>query len=81
MHHISPDFKAMGDDEVPNQGHLSLAGLSIHDGIELSRFSALTAAETFGIRQGRSPLSISNLNLSEHLKYSGAIYIIFCCIS
>jgi len=71
---ITPDFKAMGEDEVPGPGQLSLSGLSIHDGIEPSRFSASTATETFGIRHGRSPLSISNLNLSGHMKYSGSTY-------
>ena len=69
---ITPDFKAMGEDEVPSPGQLSLAGLSIHDGIEPSRFSASPATETFGIQQGRSPLSINNLYLSGHMKYSGS---------
>ncbi|KAL5995097.1 hypothetical protein ACLOJK_025155 [Asimina triloba] len=37
---ITPDFKVMGEDDLQGSVNLSFTGLSIHDGIETSRFAA-----------------------------------------
>ncbi|XP_031492138.1 polyadenylate-binding protein-interacting protein 7-like [Nymphaea colorata] len=37
---ITPDFKFMAGDEQPGPSEISLAGLSLHDGMDLSRFSS-----------------------------------------
>lgn len=71
---ITPDFKAMKEDEVPSPGQLSLAGFSIRDGPETSKFSASIASETFGTQHGRSLLGTNNLIFSGNIGYSGSTY-------
>ncbi|XP_062098693.1 pentatricopeptide repeat-containing protein At4g33170-like [Humulus lupulus] len=41
---ITPDFKVMGEDESQSLGNLTLAGLSLHDESEISRFSPSTGS-------------------------------------
>ncbi|XP_058079344.1 polyadenylate-binding protein-interacting protein 7 isoform X2 [Magnolia sinica] len=48
---ITPDFKVGGEDELQGPGNISLAGLSIHDGIESSRFSPLAGSSHFLSKQ------------------------------
>lgn len=71
---ITPDFKAMREDEKRSPRQLSLAGLSIRDASEPLRFSASMPTETFGMRRDRSPLGTDNLNLSGNMGYPGSPY-------
>ncbi|TQD70900.1 hypothetical protein C1H46_043559 [Malus baccata] len=41
---ITPDFKVMWEDESQGLGNLSLAGLSLHDDVETTRFAASTGS-------------------------------------
>lgn len=71
---ITPDFKVMGEVELPGPQQLSLANLSIHHDAETSRFSASRFSEPFSPGQTRSPLSTGLPNLSTNLHYSGSTY-------
>ncbi|XP_008784332.2 polyadenylate-binding protein-interacting protein 7-like isoform X2 [Phoenix dactylifera] len=71
---ITPDFKVTGEDELRTPGQLSLAGLSIHDRIETSQFSASASSRLLGIQQDVLSRGIDNLNLSEKTRYSGSGY-------
>ncbi|KAG1358824.1 polyadenylate-binding protein-interacting protein 7 [Cocos nucifera] len=71
---ITPDFKVMGEDELLTPGQLSLAGLSVHDGLETSQFSASASSQLLGIQQDILSHGIDNLNLSEKTGYSGSSY-------
>ncbi|XP_020256938.1 polyadenylate-binding protein-interacting protein 7-like isoform X1 [Asparagus officinalis] len=65
---ITPDFKAMGEDEVPSLGHRSLAGLSIHEPTSFS----VSVHERFGTRHGRTTINTNDLLLSGNMGYSGS---------
>ncbi|KAM0936240.1 putative polyadenylate-binding protein-interacting protein/7, CUE [Dioscorea sansibarensis] len=67
---ITPDFKAMGENESRETGHLSLSGLSIHDGGEIPRFSALTGSQIFDTHHDSSDA----LGLVEDVRYSGSTF-------
>ncbi|XP_008782701.1 polyadenylate-binding protein-interacting protein 7-like [Phoenix dactylifera] len=69
---ITPDFTALGEEELHGPEHLSLAGLSIQDSVGTSRFSASTASQTLRMRQNLSSLSSDGLNLGENMGYSGS---------
>ncbi|XP_010917460.1 polyadenylate-binding protein-interacting protein 7 [Elaeis guineensis] len=71
---ITPDFKVMGEDELQTHGQLSLAGLSIHDGTELSQFSESRSSWLLGTQHDISSFAIDNLNLSEKTGSSGSSY-------
>ncbi|XP_008792861.2 polyadenylate-binding protein-interacting protein 7-like [Phoenix dactylifera] len=71
---ITPDFKVMGEDELQSPGQLSLAGLSIHDGIESSQFSASTSSWLLGTQHDVSSFAIDNINSSEKTGSSGSSY-------
>ncbi|KAJ8648344.1 hypothetical protein MRB53_001367 [Persea americana] len=68
---ITPDFKVMGD-EVQESGTLSLADLSIHDGLEASRFSALE--NTTNLRPEASSNGNDPIALSGKMRYSIPTY-------
>lgn len=68
---ITPDFKVMGD-EVQEAGTLSLADLSIHDGLEASRFSALES--TTNLRLEASSNGNDDISLSGKMRYSIPTY-------
>ncbi|KAJ6816522.1 polyadenylate-binding protein-interacting protein 7-like isoform X1 [Iris pallida] len=61
---ITPDFKVVGEVELPGPRQPSLADLSINHDVETSRFSASRFSETFSPGQTRSPLGTGRLNLS-----------------
>eukprot|EP00262_Sarcandra_glabra_P020090 TRINITY_DN7890_c0_g1_i1.p1 TRINITY_DN7890_c0_g1~~TRINITY_DN7890_c0_g1_i1.p1 ORF type:complete len:564 (-),score=101.08 TRINITY_DN7890_c0_g1_i1:181-1872(-) len=65
---ITPDFKYMGDDNLQGSVDLSLAGLSIHDGTETSKFTALTGS-------GHLFSKHDNITLSEKMRYSVPTYV------
>ncbi|XP_039124783.1 polyadenylate-binding protein-interacting protein 7-like [Dioscorea cayenensis subsp. rotundata] len=67
---ITPDFKAMGENESQETGHLSLCGLSIHDGGEIPRFSALTGSQILDTNHDNSDA----LGLAEDVRYSGSTF-------
>ncbi|KAJ0987495.1 hypothetical protein J5N97_005851 [Dioscorea zingiberensis] len=69
---ITPDFKAMGENEVQDPGNLPLAGLSIHDGAETLGFPVSAASQILGA-QDRS-LGSDSLNMLQNLTYSGSAY-------
>lgn len=71
---ITFDFKATKENEIPRPGKLSLAGLSMRNLVEPSRFSGSVAPETFGIWQDRSPMGTNNLNLNGNTAYSSFPY-------
>ncbi|RWW54865.1 hypothetical protein BHE74_00038532 [Ensete ventricosum] len=51
---ITPDFEVIGEEELHEPSHLTLAGLSIHDGVEQSKISALATGQTLNMRQDLS---------------------------
>ncbi|XP_026663984.1 polyadenylate-binding protein-interacting protein 7-like isoform X2 [Phoenix dactylifera] len=71
---ITPDFGVIGEEESHGAGRLSLAGLSIQDSVETSRFSTSSASQTLGMRQNLSSFTSDGLNLGEKMGYSGSIY-------
>lgn len=72
---ITPDFKVMGEDETQGLGIVSLAGLSIHDGSEPSRFGASTASRyVLNEQQELSPQHINGNSFTEKMRYSGSSY-------
>ncbi|KAJ8476319.1 hypothetical protein OPV22_020046 [Ensete ventricosum] len=71
---ITPDFEIVGQEELHEPGHLALAGLSIHDGVELSKFSASMTDQILDMRQDLSSLSTDNINLSGKMRSPGSIY-------
>ncbi|KAH7656501.1 putative MutS-related protein involved in mismatch repair protein [Dioscorea alata] len=70
---ITPDFKAMGENELQDPGNLSLDSLSIHESAETLGFPVVAASQMLGATQGRS-LGSDDLNLLENLAYSGSAY-------
>lgn len=75
---ITPDFKSMGEDELYTTGELSLATLSLHDGVETSRFLTSGNNQLFGTEQEISPRDIgnlSNLNFGEKAGYLGSTFV------
>lgn len=68
---ITPDFKVMGD-EVQESGTLSLADLSIHDGLEASRLSALE--NNTNLRPEASSNGNDPIALSGKIRYSIPTY-------
>uniref|UniRef100_A0A2P2MC09 Polyadenylate-binding protein-interacting protein 7-like isoform X2 n=1 Tax=Rhizophora mucronata TaxID=61149 RepID=A0A2P2MC09_RHIMU len=70
---ITPDFKVMGDEESQALGGLSLAGLSLHDGAELSRFPASTTSGYVLTEQQRpSPHHINGGSFGEKMRYAAS---------
>ncbi|KAK8660833.1 hypothetical protein V6N13_051741 [Hibiscus sabdariffa] len=76
---ITPDFKVLNEDDSQGigSGSLSVAGISLHDGSEASRFPATAGSEfVFGDEQellhhyGNS----NGDNLTENLKYPTSFY-------
>ncbi|XP_009404172.1 polyadenylate-binding protein-interacting protein 7 isoform X1 [Musa acuminata AAA Group] len=71
---ITPDFEIVGQEELHEPGHLTLAGLSIHDGVEQSKFSTSMTDQILDMRQDLSSLSTDNINLSGKMRSPGSIY-------
>ncbi|XP_038700843.1 polyadenylate-binding protein-interacting protein 7-like isoform X2 [Tripterygium wilfordii] len=72
---ITPDFKVMSEDESQGLGGLSLAGLSLHDGNEASRFPISTGSGY--VLNGPPELSprVNGNIFGEKMKYSAASYV------
>ncbi|XP_064935619.1 polyadenylate-binding protein-interacting protein 7-like isoform X2 [Musa acuminata AAA Group] len=71
---ITPDFEVMGEDELHKPGHLTLAGLSIHDSVGQSKFSgSMTTSGVLDMWDLSSP-TLDNINLSGKMRYPGSIY-------
>lgn len=71
---ITPDFKSMGEDDLPTPGQLSLATLSLYDGIETSRFLMSGNSQLFGTEQDISSHDIVNHNFGEKNGYLGSTF-------
>ncbi|ONK65382.1 uncharacterized protein A4U43_C07F36530 [Asparagus officinalis] len=71
---ITPDFKAMGEDNECRLHQLSLVGLSVNDGLEQSRFSAPITSEALGTQNVRAPFGMNNLILRGRKGYHGSPY-------
>ncbi|RDY03479.1 Polyadenylate-binding protein-interacting protein 7 [Mucuna pruriens] len=72
---ITPDFKVMGEDESQGLNNLSLAGLSINDDNESSRF--LSSKGSRYILNEQQELSQRNLNsntFADKLRFSNSTY-------
>lgn len=70
---ITPDFKAMGENELQDPGNLSLDSLAIHDSADTLGFPVAAASQMLGATKGRS-LGSDDLKLLENLAYSGSAY-------
>ena len=70
---ITPDFKVMGEDESQALGGLSLAGLSLHDNTETSRFSA-GSGYLLNEQQELSSHHVNGNSFTEKMRYSSAPY-------
>lgn len=68
---ITPDFKIMGEDESQGLGNLSLAGLSLLDVSETSRYNA-SAGSGYVVNQQQelSSQHINGNNFHEKMRYS-----------
>ncbi|MBA0865665.1 hypothetical protein Goshw_014318 [Gossypium schwendimanii] len=74
---ITPDFKVINEDDSQSMepGSLSLAGLSLHDGSEASRFPASAAGGyVFGDRQELLHQYGNGNNLDEKFRYPSSSY-------
>ncbi|KAF5743148.1 pentatricopeptide repeat-containing protein [Tripterygium wilfordii] len=72
---ITPDFKVMSEDESQGLGGLSLAGLSLHDGSEASRFPASTGSGYVLNGQPELYPRVSGNIFTEKMNYSAASYV------
>ncbi|KAJ0988480.1 hypothetical protein J5N97_006836 [Dioscorea zingiberensis] len=68
---ITPDFKAMGENELQETGHLSLTGLSIDGSGEITRFSASTGSHILDTQHHNTDA----LRLVEDVRYSGPTFV------
>ncbi|PON73124.1 Ataxin [Parasponia andersonii] len=66
---ITPDFKVMGEDGSQGLGNLTLAGLSLHDESEATRFSPSTGSGYL-----LNETHVNGNNFSEKLRISGLGY-------
>ncbi|MBA0806862.1 hypothetical protein Gohar_022706, partial [Gossypium harknessii] len=74
---ITPDFKVINEDDSQSMepGNLSLAGLSLHDGSEASRFPASAAGGyVFGDQQELLHQYGNGNNLDEKFRYPSSSY-------
>ncbi|KAJ4950903.1 hypothetical protein NE237_027735 [Protea cynaroides] len=68
---ITPDFKFMGEDESQGPESLTIAGLSINDGSDTSRFSPSTGSgQILSKRQELSPHGNDNNSMIEKIRSS-----------
>ncbi|CAL1370533.1 unnamed protein product [Linum trigynum] len=67
---ITPDFKVMGEDDSQGYDVLSLAGLSLNDGSEASRFSAsVSNGHVFNGQQQPSPRHLHGSIFGDKMKF------------
>ncbi|XP_064961310.1 polyadenylate-binding protein-interacting protein 7-like isoform X2 [Musa acuminata AAA Group] len=68
---ITPDFEVIGEEELHEPSHLTLAGFSVHDGVEQSKFSALATGQTLNMRQDLSSptTDIGNMGYPGSVNY------------
>jgi len=72
---ITPDFKVMGEDESQGIGNLSLAGLSLHDVSEASKFPASTGSGyLLNEQQELSPHNINGNSFAGKLRFPSSAY-------
>lgn len=71
---ITPDFKVMGEEESQAPlGGLSLAGLSLHDNTETSRFST-GSGYILNEQQELSPHQVNGNSFTEKMRYAASPY-------
>ncbi|KAJ8767483.1 hypothetical protein K2173_017527 [Erythroxylum novogranatense] len=67
---ITPDFEVVGEDESQGLGGLSLGGLSLHDGTEVSSFTASSGSGyVLTEQQQPSPHHINGSSYGEKMRY------------
>nr|AIZ68160.1 polyadenylate-binding protein-interacting protein 7-like protein [Albuca bracteata] len=72
---ITPDFKSMGENDLDNTSQLSLATLSLYDGVEPSRFHSSASNQLFGTEHDTSRHDVGNLNFGEKVGYLGSTFV------
>ncbi|XP_074581663.1 polyadenylate-binding protein-interacting protein 7 [Curcuma longa] len=70
---ITPDFEVIGE-ALREPGHLTLAGLSINDNAEQSKFPGSMTSQILDMRQDLSSPTIRNVSLSGKMEFPGSIY-------
>lgn len=68
---ITPDFKIVKEEDLQAPSSLSLATLSINDGIDAFEHSRTMQSQFLGIKQEISPSDSERVDLSEIMPYSG----------
>ncbi|KAJ9168141.1 hypothetical protein P3X46_019702 [Hevea brasiliensis] len=72
---ITPDFKVMGEDESQAPGGISLAGLSLHDSSEATKFPvSLGSGYILPEQQEPSPRHINGSSFSEKMRFVASSY-------
>ncbi|XP_020236579.1 polyadenylate-binding protein-interacting protein 7 isoform X2 [Cajanus cajan] len=72
---ITPDFKVMGEDESRGLDDLSLAGLSIHDDNEASRFPSSKGSKfIINGQEEKSQQHINGNSFADKLRFSNSSY-------
>lgn len=72
---ITPDFKVMGEDESQGLNNLSIAGLSIHDDNEASRFtSSKGSRHIFDEQQELSQQHLNGNSFADNFRFSNPTY-------
>ncbi|CAA7394967.1 unnamed protein product [Spirodela intermedia] len=68
---ITPDFKIAREEDLQAPGGLSLAALSINDGLDPFEHSMTMSNQFLGMKQEISPSDSEHVDLSERMAYSG----------
>lgn len=71
---ITPDFKVMNEDDSPGLGGLSLAGLSLHDSIDGTRFPASTGSGYALTEQQELSPHLNGNSFAEKMRFSALSY-------
>ncbi|WOL02643.1 polyadenylate-binding protein-interacting protein 7-like isoform X2 [Canna indica] len=72
---ITPDFEAIGEEELNEPAHLTLANLSIQETVEKSTFSAPRNKHILDMHQDVSSLTSDYTNLDGKMGYPGSNYV------
>ncbi|GMG99295.1 hypothetical protein Nepgr_001135 [Nepenthes gracilis] len=67
---ITPDFKIMGEDDPEGVGSLPIAGLSLHDGVEVNRFSsAMNSSYVLNEQLEITPYQVNGSAFVDKIRY------------
>ncbi|XP_068662099.1 polyadenylate-binding protein-interacting protein 7-like [Aristolochia californica] len=70
---ITPDFKVMGEEELQGPRSLSFAGLSLNDGVEISRFSPSGSGSHLLSKSQK--MTSDDISLGEKISYSAPNFV------